>query len=136
MTYKHLLSAIYIMALGLISSPSYANGTTSSSTAQATKSNINLVMFEEDGCAWCEKWMEEIGEIYPITDEGKLAPLKRVNIHDRDNAPYDKLKGIYFTPTFVVMENGEELGRITGYPSEHFFWPLLAEILEKSPSIK
>lgn len=95
------------------------------------KTSLQLIMFDEDGCSWCEKWNEEIGDVYPITNEGKIAPLVRINIHDRDYPPYDRLEGLYFTPTFVVMEDDQEIGRIRGYPSEDFFWPLLNEILDK-----
>lgn len=96
----------------------------------AQADGLELIMFEENGCQWCEKWNEEIAPIYPKTTEGKLAPLKRLNIHDDLGSPYDEIEGLYFTPTFVLVENGVELGRITGYPGEFFFWPLLSDIFE------
>ena len=34
-----------------------------------------LVMFETPGCTWCAAWDAEIGRVYPLTDEGKAAPL-------------------------------------------------------------
>ena len=36
-------------------------------------------------------------------------------------------------PTFVLVEDGRELGRIEGYPGEDFFWGLLGKLLEKLP---
>ena len=98
---------------------------------QLNAAEIELVMFEEDGCPWCARWNEEIAPIYPKTTEGKIAPLKRLDIHDNHQGAYGEIEGLYFTPTFVVLENGIELGRITGYPGENFFWPLLSEILGK-----
>ena len=32
-----------------------------------------------------------------------------------------------FTPVFVLVEEGREIGRIRGYPGDTFFWGLLAE---------
>lgn len=90
-----------------------------------------LVMFESDSCEWCEIWHKEIGPIYPKTEESQLAPLRRVSIEDPVPADLSHLKAVMFTPTFVLMENGKEVGRITGYPGEDFFWPLLAEQLDK-----
>ena len=29
-----------------------------------------LVMVEQDGCHWCERWNAEIGHIHPKTEEG------------------------------------------------------------------
>ncbi len=90
-----------------------------------------LVMVQEDGCFWCLRWDSEISAIYPKTDEGKFAPLHRVDI---DGIPADisVLRPVVFTPTFLVVENGHELARIEGYPGEDWFWPLLAKILNEN----
>ncbi len=90
-----------------------------------------LVMFEQQACEWCEIWLSEIGPIYPKTAEGRRAPLRRVDIFDP--LPHD-LKHIApgrYTPTFVLVENGREIGRIRGYPGEDFFWGLLAEMFDR-----
>lgn len=90
-----------------------------------------LIMFETEGCEWCEKWRAEIGPVYPLTPEGKFAPLRRVEIARDLPADLAGFEGIYFTPTFVVLDGGKEVGRIIGYPGEAFFWGLLGEILKK-----
>jgi len=92
-----------------------------------------LVMFESAACAWCERWHEEIGPIYPKTPEARIAPLRRVDVHGPRPADLAFVRGIRFTPTFVLVHEGREIGRITGYPGEAFFWPLLDELLEKLP---
>ena len=90
-----------------------------------------LVMFESEGCEWCETWNEEIGVLYAKTDEAKIAPLRRVDIDDDRPADLQNVHGLVYTPTFVVMKDGQEAGRIIGYPGEDFFWQLLNEILQK-----
>ena len=40
---------------------------------------------------------------------------------------------ILYTPTFVLVANGEEVGRIEGYPGDAFFWGLLDRLLDKLP---
>ena len=47
--------------------------------------SIKLLMFEQDGCYWCEIWDDEISEIYPKTLEGHVAPLHRINIHSKQS---------------------------------------------------
>lgn len=93
-----------------------------------------LLMFEETGCYWCARWNDEIGPIYPKTAEGKLAPLRRLSI--RDGRPDDlKLaKPVRFTPTFVLVHEGKEIGRIEGHPGEDFFWGLLGQMLRDLPA--
>ncbi len=88
-----------------------------------------LVMVERQGCHWCERWNAEIAPIYPKTDEGRRAPLRRVDI----KALPDDLalaSQPVFTPTFVLVEEGRELGRIEGYAGDEFFWFLLTQLLD------
>jgi hypothetical protein len=90
-----------------------------------------LVMFRRDGCPWCAKWDREIGPIYPKTEFNRRAPLRQVNLdHDPDPIVHSR---IIYTPTFVLAENGKEVGRIEGYPGDEFFWFRLENLLQKSP---
>ncbi len=92
-----------------------------------------LVMLEEDGCPWCELWRKEIGGIYSKTEEGKAAPLRVVDIHGPLPEDLKFLVKGGFTPTFILVDQGKEIGRIRGYPGESFFWGLLAQMIEKLP---
>lgn len=92
---------------------------------------VELIMFEQRGCEWCERWNQEIGHIYPKTEEGRLAPLRRVDIHDKMPEDLSWLRPEVFTPSFALVHEGREYGRIRGYPGEDFFWGLLAEMIEK-----
>jgi thioredoxin-related protein len=86
-----------------------------------------LVMFERDGCVWCARWNREIAPVYDKTDEAKILPLRRINM-DRDKAPGFQLASpVRFTPTFVIVDDGHELGRITGYMNDESFWGLLGK---------
>ena len=93
-----------------------------------------LILFESAGCVWCEAWDTEIGEIYAKAGEAQVAPLRRVDIHDQRPADLADVRGIVYTPTFVLMEGGDEIGRITGYAGEEFFWGLLGIELKKLDS--
>ena len=98
----------------------------------AARADTILLMIEEPGCAWCARWNADVGGEYPLTPEGRTAPLVRVQL--RDGAP----EGITlasrprYTPTFIVVQDGAEVGRIEGYPGEDFFWGLLGNILERT----
>jgi len=93
------------------------------------QAETRLLMFEQSGCHWCARWHEEIGPIYPKTREGAAAPLERVNIRGPFPEGLDLASPPQFTPTFVLVEDGEERGRIEGYPGEDFFWGLLARMI-------
>ena len=94
-------------------------------------SAAELVLFESDTCEWCERFHKEVGPTYPNTTESKCAPLRRVDIHDPRPDDLAHIKGIVFTPTFVLIEDGQEVSRLVGYPGEDFFWSLLDRDLKK-----
>lgn len=88
-----------------------------------------LVMYRRDGCPWCAKFDRELGPIYPKTEFNQRAPLRMINLdHDRD-LPI-KHGAIRYTPTFVLADNGKEVGRIEGYPGEDYFWPRLENLFQ------
>lgn len=90
-----------------------------------------LVMFESATCEWCERFHDEIGPIYPKTKEARCAPLRRVDVHDPRPDDLAHIQGVIYTPTFVLIDHGQEIDRITGYPGEDFFWGQLAQALGK-----
>lgn len=98
-------------------------------TAQAAE----LVMIEEAGCPWCDRWDEDIGVVYEKTAEGRAAPLRRIDIADPLPDDLTFLQKGRYTPTFILVSEGREFGRIRGYPGEDFFWPMLQELLERLP---
>ncbi len=91
-----------------------------------------LVMVEEKGCIWCARWNAEISDIYPNSKEGAAAPLKRLDIHAARPEGIVFARSLTFTPTFVLVVDGQEVSRIEGYPGEDFFWGLLGKMLSEA----
>lgn len=104
--------------------------------AESGARGLELLMFDQDGCEWCEQWDAEIGGVYEKTEFAARAPLRRANIHD--GAPEDVVldRRASFTPTFVLLLNGVESGRIEGYPGDEYFWFLLEELIEAANAQK
>ncbi len=90
-----------------------------------------LVMFESPYCEWCEAWDQDVGVVYHKTEEGRLAPLRRVQQHAPLAEDLGAVRAIVYTPTFVLVDRGREVGRITGYPGEDHFWGLLGVLLRQ-----
>jgi hypothetical protein len=93
-----------------------------------------LVAFERAGCARCLAWEHDIAPIYPKTEESRQAPLRRVDITAPRPADLAGVDGVKYTPTFVLIDEGREIGRIVGYTSDEFFWSELRELLARLPS--
>jgi len=92
-----------------------------------------LVMFEDPGCAWCQRWLAEVGPGYPLTAQGRMAPLRRVQIRDQATAGVSLERPVTGTPTFVLANEGREIGRIIGYPGPAYFYGQLDHLLERLP---
>lgn len=90
-----------------------------------------LVMVEQTGCEWCARWNAEIAPAYPKTTEGKFAPLRRVDLRAMPT-DIEVSRRVSFTPTFLLVEDGQEIARLEGYPGQDFFWPLLDDILKNN----
>jgi hypothetical protein len=90
---------------------------------------LSLLMIEEDGCSYCRRWHAEVGPGYPLSSEGKSAPLV---VRDRFDPQIRGFGRIVYTPTFILIENGEERGRILGYPGADFFWTMIGDLIERA----
>jgi hypothetical protein len=97
-----------------------------------------LLMYRRAGCPWCAAWDQAIGPVYPKTEIGRQLPVRFVDL-DRDaRPPVALVRPVRYTPTFVLVEDGREIGRVEGYPGEDFFWGLLDKLarslLAQAPS--
>lgn len=100
-----------------------------------------LVVVAEPDCAVCKVWERDVGAAYPQTDEGKIAPLRRVGLEKLTGTPYAFKQPVTATPTFVLMVGTMEVGRIIGYSGEAEFWRSLRALLthadpEASPALR
>ncbi len=117
--------ALVLLLVAPWSTPARAPG-----SAQAAE----LVMFETQGCPWCLAWDKEVGVIYRKTEEGRTAPLRRLDIGESRPPELAALPDNVYTPTFVLMDRGREVGRIVSYPGDGLFWGLLGELLARLPA--
>ncbi len=92
-----------------------------------------LIYFSSRTCPYCLAWERQIGIIYSKTPEGRQAPLRRLDIRAPRPADLAHIGEVRFTPTFVLVHGGREVGRIVGY-SDEFFWPELQRILARVPA--
>lgn len=99
---------------------------------QAWAADLQLLMVEQPGCIYCARWNADVAPEYPLTDEGRAAPLHRVQLREPlpDGITLDR--PAVFTPTFILLADGVEQGRLEGYVSEDFFWPMLAQMIARA----
>jgi hypothetical protein len=85
-----------------------------------------LVMIGDPGCPYCARFEREVAPGYRASDDGRLAPLVRRDRHDADVAFIPK---VVYSPTFIMLVRGREIGRIVGYGGADIFWMQVAALL-------
>ncbi len=90
-----------------------------------------LVMFEQPGCPWCLAFDREIAPIYGKSEDGLRAPLRHVDIDKALPPDLSFVQVERFTPVFVLVDKGREIGRIRGYGGEEMFWTQLYMLMQK-----
>lgn len=90
---------------------------------------VVLLLIEDPGCPYCARWDRDVREGYLKSEEGRFAPLAR---RFRGSPDVAFIPNVIYSPTFVVLTRGHEVGRIVGYQGEDFFWASLAGLLAKA----
>jgi thioredoxin-related protein len=99
-------------------------------TAQV--SAAELIMYRRDGCPYCAAWDRQVGTGYSNSELGKVAPIRMIDIHATQ--PHIELKSpIIYTPTFVLIHDGREIGRIEGFSTNDFFYGMLTRLVGELP---
>ena len=85
-----------------------------------------FVMIGDPGCPHCARFEREAAPGYRASEDGQLAPLVRRNRHDADVAFIPR---VVYSPTFVMLIRGREIGRIVGYGGVDLFWMQVAGLM-------
>lgn len=75
----------------------------------------------------------QVGPAYANTEVGRRAPVRFVDMDRNENPGADLRMPVRYSPTFVLVDAGREVGRIEGYPGEDFFWGLLEKMMAQLP---
>ncbi len=102
-----------------------------SHAASAQGTDVQLLMFDDPGCPYCRQWHREVGPAYANSPEAKRAPLRVLQLRAPRPSDVKLSEPVRATPTFVLVQDGREVGRIVGYPGADFFWPMLDALLKK-----
>jgi thioredoxin-related protein len=91
-----------------------------------------LVMIDLRSCNYCAKFRREVVPTYNATSAGEVAPLRYVSPLRRWPADLAGIRPAPYTPVFILVEEGREIGRFAGYASAEDFWaklnPLIAQL--------
>jgi thioredoxin-related protein len=90
---------------------------------------LQLIMVDSRRCQYCREFNREVAPHYNSMATGQMAPLRHVNGARRWPADLANVTPAYGTPTFILVDNGREVGRFAGYANPQIFWRTLDRLM-------
>lgn len=88
-----------------------------------------LVMFDSPTCVYCRRFKREAAPLYHRSPAAKVLPLRIVQI-DKGPLWFRLKEAVRTTPTFVIVEHGEEVERFSGYSDRDDFLDMMNSLTE------
>ena len=104
-------------------------------TAEELTKKFELIIFETSLCNHCAVFDADIAKLYKSHSLAKKAPMVKVNLDEVGTGRYHLQKPIEIVPTFVVMKNGKEIGRMSGMVNKFAFLAFVRDKLYPSTKI-
>ncbi|WBU59768.1 thioredoxin family protein [Paracoccus albus] len=101
---------------------------------RAAASNLQLLVAHDTSCGDFARWQSEIGPGYAESNVGRAAPLLSVNIQGPWPNGLALASAPRQTPTFILLRNGQEIGRIEGYGDANRFLAQLNSLMKQDHS--
>lgn len=119
---------VVVIAVAMASvAPSFGAGTAGGNAPLPAlpTSPYELVVFEADGCVYCDFFRRDVLPLYAESRVAKEAPVRFVNVSHADETKMGIAYAISIAPTVVLMRDGREVDRITGYTGPGTFVQLV-----------
>ena len=85
-------------------------------------SNLQLVVLEAPGCTYCDIFRRDVLPSYEASQQAKDMPVRFIDVNDLTKTQIELQSQIDILPTFVIVKDNVEIGRIPGYMGpEDFF---------------
>jgi len=99
---------------------------------QASRSvnRLELLVIEVAGCTVCDLVRIHIQPAYESSPRARQVPLRYVDITSLDELRLGLSERVATVPTIVLMRDGREVDRISGYTGPEHFFVALGEMLD------
>lgn len=113
--------------------PSFGGSLTKPSTGDGVgSSGLELLVFEVEGCVYCDVMRRDVLPRYRTTPTGEQAPMRFVDINKVDTDKLALRGALQVVPTAVLMKDGKEVERIERYFGPEMFFQLVERMIEKA----
>jgi thioredoxin-related protein len=121
----HKFASLLIFCFAIFAALPVSQAARNLETPASTSTKFQLVVLEADGCIYCNVFRRQLLPAYEASLHGKKAPIRFIDINDPSLGKLGLTQPVGVVPTFVVLENNEEIGRIPGLVGRHDFFRAL-----------
>jgi len=125
---KHI-AWLFVFCVGIAAALPSSKAARDLETTAAPGSNLQLVVLEVDGCIYCDVFRRRLLTAYQASKQGKKAPVRFVDINDPAIGDLGLSQPVGMVPTFIMLENNQEIGRIPGLMGQQDFFRAIDYIL-------
>ena len=124
-------SRLLVFSVYVSLSMTFALALTLAAYPQIALADSRLIMVTSDHCPYCKAWELDVGAAYEKSPYAPALPLTRVEIGSKMPEGVTYQKPVVGTPTFLIIYNGQEIDRQSGYFDAEMFWWWLSEHVAK-----
>lgn len=100
-------------------------------SAHVNAVSMEVLVFEVENCAYCRVFRRDVAAQYERSKGAKIAPMRFIDARKADVKGLGLTQPLSLVPTVVIMREGRELGRISGYMGPEPFFHLISQTVGK-----
>jgi thioredoxin-related protein len=95
--------------------------------------NFQLVVMEAPGCTYCGIFRRDVLPSYEASERAKELPVRFLDVNDQAASGLDLQTPVDIVPTFIVVKDKKEVGRIPGYLGPENFYHAINHLMSATP---
>jgi hypothetical protein len=126
------LPAIYFLIIAaLIASTAFHVRAALDGSAPAANEGVQLIVLEVKDCFACDLVRQHIQPAYARSPQSREVPLRYLDLNLVDAESLALAAPLTMVPTIVLMRNGQEVSRISGYTGPAIFFEAVERMLAR-----
>lgn len=93
--------------------------------------SVQLVVFEAEGCVYCNLFRRHVLPAYSASPRGREVPLRFLDLNAPDAGRVGLEAPVDLLPTAVLLRNNREVGRIPGYVAPESFFHAVNHLMSR-----
>lgn len=127
---RRLLALVVLLAVTLTASQSHTGRAARDPTLSAVRSETReLIVLEIENCGVCALMRTQVAPAYARTARARAVPMRFVDIDRVDMQRLQLTAPVTIVPTIVLMRDGREIDRVTGYLGPDNFLEVIGSMI-------